>query len=185
LIFAPQLFDLLIEFYGVRFGALRIPEGQNRERCYQQKSGNHPRLCKGSHFHARDSTGEPHRQQAISMTDGSRLPLEVGPNALFLACAGRKKVRQTRHLLRLLAKLPLRRCAHQPLPLSDAATKSKGAGNLPAHASRHLTPFAALGVWHVSVVAPGEKDMRRQRVVLGAQFFQDRLRFSNCFFSAD
>jgi hypothetical protein len=67
LIFTPQLFDLLIEFYGVRFGALRIPECEKRERRYQRKNGNRPRPCKGSHFHARDSMGKPHRQQAIKM----------------------------------------------------------------------------------------------------------------------
>jgi hypothetical protein len=93
--------------------------------------------------------------------------------ALFVLAAKKKKDAE------FSAILPLGRCTHQPFPFSEVATKAKGARRLPAHASRHIAPFAALGVWHIPILAARNEDVRRKGVVLGAHCFQDRLRFPN------
>ena len=57
--------------------------------------------------------------------------------------------------------------AEQPGPFGEGAAVAVLAGGLPAEARFGLVAFAALGVGHLPVVAPGMENMLRQRVARG------------------
>lgn len=93
-----------------------------------------------------------------------------------LASLHRAKIIYTPYVPLLLARLLLPgHRSHQPLPLSQRATKPQITGPLPARLRCPFASFAALGIWHVPVLAARNEDVRRKRVMLGAYLFQRRL----------